>query len=203
VVAVLIILLTNRGRVSSLVFSAAWVSGNVVAISIAIMFAGRIKPPRQWIDLPYEGLMTALLGLGLVVTAWLSRRVRGRSEEPDPPRWVSAVDNLSPFGGAVVAFSNATTSPKNLALAIAAGIAISNATRHLAEQAVACLLYVVVASLTVVTPVVLYFVAGGRATLVLNRWKQRITARAAVGMELMLFVLGIGLACKGILNLLT
>ncbi len=53
---------------------------------------------------------------------WLAG-VAGASEDPGAaPKWVDAVDDLSPMGGAVVAFSNALTSPKNLALAIAAGI---------------------------------------------------------------------------------
>jgi hypothetical protein len=204
IVAVLIILLTKRARVGSLVFAAAWLVGNALAITLSIVLAGKVTPPPLGLDLPTEGLGALLLGFGLFVTAWLSRRSRYRTEDPAAtPKWVDAVDGLSPLGGAVVAFSNALTSPKNLALAITTGLAIrssSNSPEWWAEQG---LLYVAVASLTIVTPVALLFVAGERAEPTLARWKRNVTARAAVIMELALFVLGVMLASKGVYNLLS
>lgn len=204
VVAVLIILLTKRARSSSFVFATAWIVGNAIAITIGILFANKVHKPAFQQDLPIEAVVTVLVGIGLIVMAWTSRRGRQHSANPEaPPRWINAVDNLSPFGGALVALSNATTSPKNLALALATGLTIRNATPRPAEQAAAGLVYVVVASVTVVTPVVMYFVAGDRATPVLAKWKQYVTANAAVGMELVLFVLGLALAAKGVYNLLS
>lgn len=203
IVAVLVILLTRRARVGSLVFATSWVLGVGCAIGLAIVFAGGIKPPRYGTDLPSEALATMLFGVGLVAAGWTARRGRQRSKDPAAaPRWVGAVDNLSPVGGALVAFSNALTSPKNLALAIAAGAYIQSATLLPREETLAALLYVVVASVLVVTPVVVYFVAGESAQPMLARWKAYVTARAAVIMELTLFVLGIGLALKGVYNLL-
>jgi hypothetical protein len=204
IVAVLIILLTKRARVGSLVFSAAWVLGNATAIAVAIAFAGKIKAPGQGLDLSFEGAVTLVFGVGLIVVGWMSRRGRWRSEDPTAtPKWVEAVDGLSPMGGAAVAFSNALTSPKNLALAIAAGIAIRDAVKLPAERTSAALLYVAVASFTILAPVVVYFVAGKRAEPLLERWKRNVTMRAAVIMEIGLFVFGAGLAVKGIYNLLT
>ena len=145
-----------------------------------------------------------LLGFGLFVTAWLSRRSRYRAEDPiATPKWVDAVDGLSPLGGAVVAFSNAVTSPKNLALAITTGLAIRSSSDSPEWWVEMGLLYVVVASLTIVTPVALLFVSGERAEPTLARWKRNVTARAAVIMELALFVLGMMLASKGVYNLLS
>jgi hypothetical protein len=204
IVAVLIILLTKRARVGSLVFAAAWLAGNALAITLAIVLAGKVTPPRLGVDLPAEGLGALLLGFGLFVTAWLSRRSRYRTEDPTAtPKWAEAVDGLSPLGGAVVAFSNALTSPKNLALAITTGLAIrtsSNSPEWWVEMG---LVYVAVASVTIVTPVVLLFVSGERAEPILARWKRNVTARAAVIMELALFVLGVMLASKGVYNLLS
>ena len=45
IVAVLIILLTKRARLGSLVFAAAWLVGNALAITLSIVLAGRVKPP--------------------------------------------------------------------------------------------------------------------------------------------------------------
>lgn len=204
VVAIIVILLTKRARASSLIFSAAWIVGNLVAIAFAVAFAGKVTLPSEGLDLPFEGSITFLLGVGLLVMAWLSRRGRHQSAEPDAtPSWVHSVDNLSPWGGALVAFSNATTSPKNLALALAAGAIIQVSTPRPTSVLVSELLYVAVASITVVGPVVVYFVDGERSAAILAKWKQRITDNAAAVMELVLFGLGLVLAVRGLVNLLT
>jgi len=204
VVAVIVILLTERARFSSVVFSTAWILGNFVAITFAVAFAGKVQLPTEGYDFPFEGAVTFLMGVGLVIIAWLSRRGRRQSGDPEAsPGWVHAVDNLSPWGGALVAFSNATTSPKNLALALAAGAVIQVSTPRPASTLVSQLIYVAVASTTVVIPVVVYFVGGDRSTATLLRWKQKITANAAAFMEVLLFVLGSALAIRGLVNLLT
>lgn len=201
IVALLIILLTRRATLSSLVFLAAWVAGVAAAITIAISFAGRIKPPHG-LDLESEGLVTLLFGVGLFATAWISRRGRFRSEDPEAaPRWVAAVDGLSPLGGALLALSNAMTSPKNLALAISAGLAISQARLRQPGESMMALMYVFIASTSILAPVVVYFMGGEASRAVLTRWKQVITARAAAIVEVTLFVFGIALAMKGVYNL--
>jgi len=203
VVAVIVILLTERARLSSLVFSAAWILGNFVAVALAVAFAGRVSVPRAGLDLPFEGAILLLAGIGLVGIAWLSRRGRYQSGDPHAtPSWVHSVDNLSPWGGALVAFSNATTSPKNLALALAAGAVIQISNPRPVSTLVSMLLYVVVASTTVVGPVIVYFVGGDRSRAILLRWKRKITGNAAAVMEIMLLVLGLVLAAKGLYNLL-
>jgi hypothetical protein len=204
VVAVLIILLTSRARASGFVFALAWVLGSATAMVVALVFAGNVRMPRNGFDFESEGLVTVLLGIGLVVTAWLSWRGRHRAVDPSAtPRWVSSVDHLSPVGGAFLAFSGPTTNPKNLALAIAAGISIQGAALPPRDHVFAAILFVIIASATIVTPVAVYFAVGQRAQPTLARWKERVTARAAAALELMLLVLGVGLACKGLYNLLT
>lgn len=203
IVAIIVILLTKHARSSSLIFSAAWIVGNFVAIAFAVAFAGKVALPAEGFDLPFEGSITFLLGVGLLVMAWMSRRGRRQSGEPDTtPSWVHSVDNLSPWGGALVAFSNATTSPKNLAFALAAGAIIQTSTPRPTSVLVSELLYVAIASLTIVGPVVVYFVGGERSTEILLRWKRKITDNAAAAMELILFALGLALAARGLVNLL-
>jgi len=203
VVAVIILLLTKRARPNSLVFLVAWVLGNAVAISVAVLFAGRIPEPSAHLDFPAEGMAVLLLGLGLVVSAVISRRARlSRPDHGNPPAWIGAVDNLSSWGGAVVAFSNATTSPKNIALALTAGLAIGNSSEPAVAESATAAFYVLIASMSIVIPVSLFFIGGERAVAILGRWKERITSRASGFMEVLLFVLGVGLALRGLYNLL-
>jgi hypothetical protein len=204
IVAVLVLLLTKRARPGSIVMLIGWVLGVAAALAISIAFADTIRVPKVGTDLPWEGLFMVLLGIGLVMMGVLSRRGRFRSPDPEQaPSWVNSVDNMSPLGGGVVVFLNATTSPKNLALAITAGRLISTSGTPLSETAPAVVIYVVIASLTLAVPVGLYFFGGGRSTAVLERWKQKVTANAAAVMEISLLVIGVGMTLKGLFNLLT
>jgi hypothetical protein len=203
VVAVLIILITRRARLGSIVLAASWVLGNIIAIAVAVIFAGKLHMPSSGTDLWWEGLVTLLLGIGLVVSGYLSRRGRRMTDDPRPPAWVKSVDDLSPTGAGLVALSNATTSPKNLALAITAGSFIVRADIPIAGIVAASAYYVLIASLSILIPVVLYFLGGQRAVAILRSWRDKVTDNAAAVMEISLFVLGIGLSAKGLFNLLS
>lgn len=204
VVAVLVILVSKRARPGSVVLAVCWIVGNSIAVGIAITFAGSIRRPQAGLDLWWEAFFTLLLGIGLIVAGVLARR--GRHHTPgggEPPTWVNSVDQLSPLGAGLVALSNATTSPKNLALAISAGNIVARSEVDAPYMGFAALWYVFVASLTVVVPVVLYFVGGEKSVVVLRRWRDAVTANAAAVMEITLFVLGIGMSAKGLYNLLS
>jgi hypothetical protein len=203
VVAVLVILLTRRARIGSLVMLVGWVAGVSVALAIAVMFADQLQVPKAGTDLPWEGLFFVLLGIGLVMMGVMSRRGRFRSPNPqEPPTWVNSVDNLSPLGGAFVVFLNATTSPKNLALAITAGRVLANQEPWFAEVP-AALAYIAIASLTIAAPVVLYFFGGDRSIAIIEGWRRKVTANAAAVMEISLLVIGAGMTVKGLMNLLS
>jgi len=203
-VAVLVTLLTKRAKPNSLVMLVSWIVGVVLALGISVMLAGRIHLPSAGVDLPFEGLFTALLGIGVFIMGVHSRRGRFRSEDPqDPPAWVNSVDNLSPIGGAIVVFSNATTSPKNLALAISAGALLTKPGVPVVDSIVAATVYIIIASLTLVGPVALYVFGGDKSTAILQRWKDKVTENAAAVMEISLFGIGLAMTAKGLFNLLT
>jgi hypothetical protein len=204
VVAVLVLLLTKRARVASIVVLVSWLAGVTAALLIALLFAGSVTPPPAGVDTPWEGSFALLLGIGLVTMAALSRRGRFRQADPDAtPSWVKSVDNLSPVGGAIVVFLNATTSPKNLALAITAGRLISQVRPPLPEAAFWVVLYVGIASLTISIPVGLYLFGGERSVTVLDNWKQAVTMHAAAVMEITVYVLGLAMTARGLFNLLS
>ena len=98
---------------------------------------------------------------------------------------------------------NATTSPKNLALAITAGKFIAARGLSATQASAAIGYYVVLASVSIVIPVVFYFVGGEKSTSTLRRWRDVATVNAAAAMEITLVVLGFAMSVKGLHNLLT
>lgn len=202
VVGVLIILLSKRAFPGSLTLAVSWVLGIVVALAVAMGFSASIRMPRAGTDLQSEGVFALLLGVGLMITGAITKRSRSRSpQSQEPPLWVSSVDGLSPVAAGLLAFSNATTSPKNLALAITAGrrVVESSVSYYGAASAIAA--YVLIASSSVMIPVIIYIFGGRRSAAILQGWRQRITQHATVIMEIMLFVLGVAMSAKGLYNL--
>lgn len=202
IAAVLVILLGDRARIGGPAFLGWWVLANAVAIAVTTYFAGRLPEPIVGIDLMAEGAFTVILGIGLLAVAAISKRSRGRSDDPTiPPRWVRAVSNLSPVGGAFIALSNATTAPKNIALAIAAGLLIARQSGNTAEAIAAAVLYVAAASVSIAVPVALYFLKRESAEKVLARWRDIVTLHAAAAMEIVMGVVGVAMTVTGLLNL--
>jgi hypothetical protein len=204
IVGMLVLLLTKGARLNSLVMLACWIVGNAIAIGIAIAFAGRIPQPRHGTDLTAEAVFASLVGLALIGMAAISWF--GRKDKPgggEPPAWLQRVDNLTPWGGALIALSNALTSPKNLALTLTAGVVISRATPsssiEIASSAVA---YVAIASVLIVIPVIFYFVGRDRSVAILTRWKANVTAHASAFIEIVLLVIGIAMTVRGVSNLI-
>jgi hypothetical protein len=80
--------------------------------------------------------------------------------------------------------------PKNLALTIAAATAIAETGVSGGEAAGALAAYILVGSLTILGPVVIYFVMGAKAAVILDELKSWMAAHNAAIMSVLLLVLG-------------
>jgi hypothetical protein len=80
--------------------------------------------------------------------------------------------------------------PKNLALTIAAAAAIAETEISDASEAGALAVFVFIGSLTILAPVVLYFVMGPKAERLLDGVKTWMAAHNAAIMTVLLLVLG-------------
>ena len=117
------------------------------------------------------------------------------------PKWMEAIDSFTAGKalGAGVLLSG--VNPKNLALTLAAATAIGATDIPGGEQAVALAVFVVLGSLTILAPVVIYFALGARATEILTGLKTWMAAHNAAIMTVLLLVLGaklIGDAVSGL-----
>src|SRR5690606_12529643 len=100
-------------------------------------------------------IVGALLVL-LAVKQWRGRPKDG--SEPELPKWMSALDSMSPVRAGLLAFALAAVNPKNLLLAVSAGLIIGAGVTP-AVQISGVAVFVVIAASTVVAPVVAFLVA--------------------------------------------
>ena len=88
----------------------------------------------------------------MVVAArqWRGRPAEG--EEAALPKWMSAIDSMTPVKGLGLGFLLASVNPKNLLLAASAGLVVGSAQLTLGEISVAVIVFTVLAGSTVLIP---------------------------------------------------
>jgi threonine/homoserine/homoserine lactone efflux protein len=175
-------------------FVAGWCVGLAVvgAIVLAVSSGSDATDdsgPATWVD-----VLFLILGLALVllsVKQWRGRPHGG--EEPPTPKWMGALDAFTPVkaGGAGVVLS--ALNPKNLLLTVAGAAAIAQTGISTGKQVGAFVVFVVIASIGVAAPVVIYFALGDRSRKILDDLKAWLAHENAVIMAVLLLIIGIKL----------
>lgn len=164
IIAVVLMLVTPRGRLNGPLFVVGWAIGLGIVGTIVLVVADGAGAtgdagPATWVD-----VLFLVLGVLLILIA--AKQWRGRPHEgdvPATPKWMGALDNLTPAkaGGAGVILS--ALNPKNLLLTIAGAAAIAQTGISTGQQAGALAIFVVIATLGVAAPVVIFFALGDRS----------------------------------------
>jgi threonine/homoserine/homoserine lactone efflux protein len=193
VIAVVLMLVSPRGRVNGPAYLLGQITGVAVAGAIVLLVAGAVGGD----DGDMSGSRTWLpLVLGIAVLLLAGKQWRGRprgSEEPVMPKWMGAIDAFTPtkaFGAGIVL---SALNPKNLILTIAGMAAIVAASIPADEEAVALVVFSIIGSLGVAIPVVMYFALGDRAGPLLARLKDWMARNSAVIMAVILLLIGVKL----------
>jgi threonine/homoserine/homoserine lactone efflux protein len=194
IVAVVLMLVTARGRVNGPAFLLGWLFGVAAVGTIVLLLASGGNASDEGQPATWVNWLKLVLGVMLLLLA--AKQWRGRpheGEEPVTPKWMGALDGFTPpkAGGAGVALS--AINPKNLLLTVAGAAAIAQAGISAGEQAVSLLVFTVTASIGVAAPVVIYFALGDRSRPLLERLKSWMANNNGVIMAVLLLVLGVKL----------
>jgi hypothetical protein len=202
IVAVVLVLVTPRARVNGLAFIAGWLFGLAVIGVIVLGLAGPTDASEGGQPATWVSILQLALGVLLLLVA--VRQWRGRpavGEEGATPKWMGAIDRLTPGkalgAGALLSGAN----PKNLLLAVGAGAAIAQTGIAAGQQAIAYAVFAIIGTLGIGVPVILFFVLGDRSGPVLDRLKSWMTQHNAAIMAVLCLVIGaklIGDALRGL-----
>jgi threonine/homoserine/homoserine lactone efflux protein len=191
IVAVVLMLVTDRGRVNGPAFILGWWIGLAVVGAIVLIIgagagASSVNGPATW-----ASLVKLILGVLLLIVA--ARQWQGRPHEgaePVTPKWMGGLEAFTPAkavgAGAVLSGLN----PKNLLLAASGAATIATTGLSAGQTVLAYVVFVIIASVGVAAPVVLSFGLGDRAGPLLERLKGWMTANNAVIMAVLLLVIG-------------
>ena len=203
IIAIILMLITPKARSNGLAFLLGWMAGILIVGGIALVVAdvAGLSTGSEAAS-QSQAVIKLVLGLLLLVVAarqWRSRPKPG--EEASLPKWMQTLDTFTPvksFGvGALLSGPNL----KNLALNLAAMSIVATAGLSTANQVVALLVVVVIGSLTIIAPLVVYFAGGEKSTELLGGWKSWLSENNAATMAVLLLVLGVALVGQGISGL--
>ena len=191
IIAVVLMLTTPRARANGPAFVLGWLLGLGVVGAIVLAVAGPADASSSGAPATWVSWLKIILGAGLLLIAVRQFRSRPHGDDQAPlPKWMGAIENFKPAAalgtGALLAGAN----PKNLILAVAGAAAIAQTGIAGAQQAIAYLIFAVIATLGVGAPVVIYFAMGERSQELLGKLKNRMGQHNAVIMSVLCLIIG-------------
>ena len=198
IIAVILMLFSKNAHSTSLGFLVGWFLGVTVVATAIVFIANPAQQATGGETSPMSAIVHILLGVLLLVAAYRNWKKRPKlGEQVEMPKWMSSIESMSAgkaFGlGALLSGVN----PKNLALIIAAGVAIAAAGLTTSQTIVALVIFILVACVSVAAPVIVYLVMGSKAESMLNNWKAWLTQNNATVMTILLLVFGVIVLSKG------
>jgi threonine/homoserine/homoserine lactone efflux protein len=199
IIAVVLMLTTDRGRVNGPAFVLGWIAGLALAGTAILLVAGQADASDGGEPATWVGVLKLMLGLGLLALA--VKQWRGRpadSEAAELPNWMQKIDGFAPGRALALAVALAAINPKNLLLTVGAATTIAHAGLEAGEQAVALSVFILVASLGIGAPVAIYFALGEKSASLLGGLKDWMAHNNAAIMTVLLLVLGAKLLGDGV-----
>ncbi len=199
VIATILMLLSPRAGRTSSAFLLGWVAGIAAVTVLATLVAGAVEPGDDRGPSPVAGWITLVLGILLLGLAGRQWRARPRDgQEAEAPRWMAAVETVTPARALGLAAGLAALTPKNLLLGLAAGTAIGGARSDGVAVVLPAILFVVIAAISVAGPVVAHLLASDRLRGPLADLQTWLQAHNAAVMTVLFLVLGVNLVGKGL-----
>ncbi|KLN35605.1 membrane protein [Cellulosimicrobium funkei] len=199
IVAVVLMLVSGRAKTNAFAFLVGWfVAVGAVTLLVATL-AGAATPDDEGPPL-WAAILKIVLGVLLLLLAVKQWRGRPRAGvEPPAPKWMAAIDAFTPVKAAGLAVLLGAVNPKNLLLVVSGGAAIASAApADTNAQVVASVVFALVASVGVATPVFIYLFMGSRAATMLDELKAWMIHNNAVIMAVLLLVIGAKMLGDGV-----
>lgn len=191
IIAVVLLLASDRGTTKGLAFVLAW-SGGLAAIgAIVLVLAGAAGASEDgeaatWVNVLLLALGLLLLALG--VKQWRAR-LRADAEAP-MPGWMRTVDGFTTAKAGGAGFALSALNPKNALLTIAAATEIAEVGLPTGEQVAVLLGFVVIATAGVLTPLVVSLALGDRSRELLDGLKGWMARHSAAIMAVLFVLIG-------------
>lgn len=200
IIAIILVLASDRARSGGLALLAGWSGGISVAVGLLVVVAnlGGLGPNEEstprWLS--WLKLAVGILLLVLAARKWMGRP---RGDEPAKlPGWLAAIPERTPAGlarfGALLGGAN----PKNLMFSLIASASIAGSGASVSGEIALWLVYLFVASATVLLPVLWYLLAPESAIPVLDSVRGWLVRYNVAILAAMLAIIGLLQVANGL-----
>jgi hypothetical protein len=199
IISVILILLTNRARRNSVAYVGGWLFGLTGAILLGIGLA-LIWRRTLTVDSIHTGVtvnfvLSAIFLVMSIVTLLQQPNVEKEDELPD---WAQRIDELRPVHAAGLGFVGSGLTPKNVLLTLSATFIIVTAGASTTQTAELLFIFIFMASMGILTPLLIRTSGGDRATAALERWKARLIRHRYIVLALVFFMMSATMFSKGL-----
>ncbi len=205
IIAVIAMLFSARARVNGPAFLLGWMAGLGLAGSLLLgfgVFGGASASQKPSLVVQIIKLAVGVLALWFAIHKWRTRPRAG--EQPPLPRWIARADSFTAVQTFFVAAALAAPiNPKNLPVAITAAAMIGKSGLDGVQRWIALAMFVVCASLSIITAVASYFIAGQKAEQALSVVRDWLIRNDAATMTLVFGIGGAIFLVMGIVGLLS
>jgi len=200
IAALILLLLSNRAKLNSLSFLVGWVVAIYVNVGLfMIIFDSPVNSAGgQSTVMFYIHLILGIFLLAIAIKEWKMRPKAGVT--PKTPKWMNAIDGMSPIMAFVIAFGLVTVNAKNTVIDIAAGVQIGQNTSNIVEAFTALSIYAFVASISILIPVVGFLILGNKLNSKLEDLKTWFLYHNASILFVLFLILGLSMISKAFGN---
>ncbi|MGZ6650831.1 MAG: GAP family protein [Solirubrobacteraceae bacterium] len=199
IIAVTLMLFSQRARVNGPVFLVGWVVALALVSGVVYVLAdqGDAATDSTTSDaIAWGKIVFGVLFQLLAVRNWRSRPAPG--VQPEMPKWMAGIDALKPGKALGLGLLLAGVNPKNLMLAAAAGAGLAQLGLSTGDAVGSLIVFVAIGSLTIAGPVVYYLVGGEQAKARLDEMKDWLAVHNDAVMAVLFLVFGVNLIAKGL-----
>ena len=190
IIAVVLMLTTERARINGPVFVLGWLIGLAVVGAIVLAIAGPTGASKSGGPATWVSWVKIVLGVLLLLLAARQFRSRPRGEEEAPlPKWMGAIDTFKPAAALGAGALLSSLNPKNLLISVGAAAAIAQTGIPGGQQVIAYAVFAVIGTIGVAIPVGIYLALGKRSADLLDNLKNWLGQHNAVIMSALCLII--------------
>ena len=200
ILAVLMMLLTDRERANPLAFLAGWIFILIVLVTAALLSGIKSvsTTPSKTV-----AVIFVVAAVGLIALAVHEWRRRPRKGEPHPIEpWTKFLHTVTPPRAFALGVGLVIVAVKDLLSALQAGAVIHDAALALGQQIVAVIFFVLFSSLLIIIPIAVAAAFGERSVPTLHRWRQWLERHGRLVLACLFALIALLLLLQGLSVLL-
>lgn len=199
IVGFILMLVSAGGMPKAWGFIGGWAGGTAIAlIAISLLVKGGSDSDASNTNsaMAWVRIALGILLVGLAWKQWQGRPKKGESAEL--PKWMQAMDTVTPVKAVGLGAMLAAINPKNLPLLISSAGVIGQSGLNGSEQAVVYVIFIVLTTLGVLLPMIVFLAAGEKGAVILDDVREWLVGNNATIMAVLFLILGFNIIGKGL-----